>query len=416
MTIRTGVGNAYNTTKKAGTNIVGGPYIGGNFWGKPDSTGFSQTAVDKNGDGISDSVYKSITGSRLSDYFPLVIPKPPAPVLPVAKFSSNNTSGNVPLNVAFTDTSTGTPTKWNWNFGDGTYSTVHNPVHTYSAAGNYAVTLTVSNAAGSNTTTKSNYIKVTLPVQIPVVSFWGSRTSGNVPLTLTFTDASTGSPTEWNWNFGDGTYSTVQNPRHIYSEAGNYTVTLTASNEAGSGTKARPEYIKVTVPIQKPVSDFSSNVTSGITPLNVAFTDKSTGKPTEWNWSFGDGIYSPVKNPEHAYSKEGNYTVSLTVKNTAGSNTTTKSNYIKATLPVQKPVVSFWGSRTSGTAPITIGFTDASTGSPTFWKWSFGDGTYSTVQNPRHIYSKAGTYSVTLTASNVAGTGTNTRSNYIKIS
>jgi len=126
-------------------------------------------------------------------------------------------------------------------------------------------------------------------------------------------------------------------------------------------------------------------------------------------------MYSTVQNPEHAYSKAGNYTVSLTVENTAGSNNSTKSNYIKVTLPVQKPVVSFWGSRTSGTAPITIGFTDASTGSPTSWKWSFGDGTYSTDKSPRHIYSKAGTYSVTLTASNAAGTGTNTRSNYIKI-
>ncbi len=415
MTIRTGVGNAYNVTKKAGTNIVSGPYMGGNFWGKPDGKGFSQTAIDKDGDGISDSVYKSITGSRLSDYLPLVIPKPTEPVIPVAKFSSNNTSGNMPLNIAFTDTSTGTPTKWSWNFGDGNSSGSKNPVHTYSAVGNYSVTLTVSNAAGSNTTTKSDYIKSTLPVQKPVVSFWGSRTSGDAPLTLSFTDDSTGSPTEWNWNFGDGTYSTVQNPKHTYSEAGNYTVTLTASNEAGSGTKTRPDYIEVTIPVQKPVSDFSSNITSGTAPLNIAFTDKSTGKPTEWNWSFGDGMYSTVQNPEHAYSKAGNYTVSLTVENTAGSNTTTKSNYIKVTLPVQKPVVSFWGSRTSGDAPLTLSFTDASINTPTAWNWDFGDGTYSTDKNPRHTYSEAGNYTVTLTASNEAGSGTKTRPDYIEV-
>ena len=82
---------------------------------------------------------------------------------------------------------------------------------------------------------------------------------------------------------------------------------------------------------------------------------------------------------------------------------------------IQKPVVSFYGSRTSGTAPMTVKFTDASEGSPTAWIWSFGDGTYSTDQNPRHTYSKAGTYSVTLKASNAAGSVTKTRCNYIKV-
>ena len=123
ITIRNGVGNSYNITKRAGTNIVSGPHIGGNFWGKPDGKGFSDTAVDKDGDGISDSAYKSITGSKHSDYLPLVVPKPPAPILPVAEFNSNITSGNVPLNVAFTDRSTGSPTSWSWSFGDGTSST-----------------------------------------------------------------------------------------------------------------------------------------------------------------------------------------------------------------------------------------------------------------------------------------------------
>ena len=128
MTIRNGIGNSYNTKKTAGTNIVGGPYIGGNFWGKPDGTGFSNTAVDKNKDGISDSAYKSITGSIYSDSLPLVIYKSGA-VTPVAAFSASPTSGKAPLNVVFTDKSTGAPTKWKWNFGDGTSATTKNPTH-----------------------------------------------------------------------------------------------------------------------------------------------------------------------------------------------------------------------------------------------------------------------------------------------
>ncbi len=415
MTIRNGVGNAYNTTKTEGTNIVGGPYTGGNFWAKPDGTGFSETAVDKNRDGISDSVYKSLTGSKNTDYLPLVDPNSPAPIIPVTDFNSNVTSGNSPLTVSFTDKSTETPITWKWSFGDGTYSTVQSPKHTYSTAGNFTVTLTATNEAGSNTIAKSNYIKVNSGPQKPVVNFWGSRLSGSAPLTISFTDDSTNSPTAWKWNFGDGTDSNEKNPKHTYSEAGNYTVTHTATNTAGEGTKTKIDYIKVTTAVEKPVADFISNVSSGNSPLTVGFTDTSTGVPTVWNWSLGDGTYSTIKNPAHKYSKAGNYTVTLTVSNAAGINTVTKPGYIRVTEAAQKPVVNFWGSRVSGEAPLNITFTDNSTGSPTLWKWSFGDGTYSTVKNPKHTYSIAGNYTVTLEASNEAGMGSKTRLDYIKI-
>jgi PKD repeat protein len=165
-------------------------------------------------------------------------------------------------------------------------------------------------------------------VQKPVVSFWGSRTSGTSPLTIGFTDASKESPTAWKWSFGDGTYSTDRNPRHTYSKAGTYSVTLTASNAAGNVTKTRTNYIKV-MPARKPVASFSSSVTSGNAPLNVAFTDASTGAPTTWKWSFGDGTYSTLQNPRHTYSKAGTYSVKLTAINAAGDGTKTRSKYIK---------------------------------------------------------------------------------------
>ncbi len=411
ITIKNGVGNAYNNTRKvAGTNIIGGPYIGGNFWAKPDGTGFSQTAVDGDGDGISDSAYNNITGSIYSDYMPLTTLKQKL----AANFSTNVTSGLVPLSVLFTDTSTGTPSAWNWSFGDGTNSTQQNPVHVYSTAGNYTVKLTVTNAEGSNTTTKADYIKVGA-TPLPVANFWGSPVSGNAPLNVTFKDNSTGSPTSWNWSFGDGTYSTIQNPKHTYSTAGNYTVKLTASNAAGNNTRTKASYIKVqgTAP-QMPVAEFSASPTSGSTPLNVSFTDASTGTPTVWNWNFGDGVNSTEKNPVHTYSTQGNYTVTLTVSNTAGSNTATKSSYIKVTgNSPQKPTAAFLASPTSGNIPLNVTFTDTSTGSPTAWSWSFGDGTNSAVQNPVHTYTTAGNYTVALTVSNSAGSNTATKSNYI---
>ncbi len=244
---------------------------------------------------------------------------------PVAAFSASPTSGKAPLNVSFTDNSTGAPTSWKWNFGDGTNSTLQNPKHTYSKAGNYTVRLTAINDAGSNTKTKSSYIKVATK---PVANFTSDVTSGYAPLNVAFTDKSKGTPTSWSWNFGDGTNSTIQNPTHTYSKAGNYTVVLTASNSAGSSKTTKPSYIKVK-PATRPVANFTSNVTSGYAPLDVSFTDKSSGSPTSWKWTFGDGINSTQQNPVHTYSKAGNYTVVLTAINSAGSNKITKPSYIK---------------------------------------------------------------------------------------
>ncbi len=167
------------------------------------------------------------------------------PVAPVASFTGTPVSGNAPLNVVFTDASTGSPTGWSWTFGDGGTATTQNPSHTYTAAGTYTVALTVTNAAGSNTQTRTNYITVTTGAA-PVANFTGTPTSGTAPLAVVFTDASTGSPTSWSWTFGDGGTATTQNPSHTYTAAGTYTVALTASNAYGSNTFTRTGYITVT--------------------------------------------------------------------------------------------------------------------------------------------------------------------------
>lgn len=163
---------------------------------------------------------------------------------PVAAFSGTPTSGEYPLAVTFTDASTNAPTSWSWNFGDGGTSTLQNPSHTYTAAGSYTVVLTATNAYGSDSETKTNYITVTVPnTNPPVAAFSGTPTSGNIPLTVVFTDASTNNPTSWSWDFGDGGTSTAQNPSHTYTVAGSYTVTLTATNAYGSDSEVKTGYI-----------------------------------------------------------------------------------------------------------------------------------------------------------------------------
>ncbi|AKB83211.1 cell surface protein [Methanosarcina barkeri 3] len=163
-----------------------------------------------------------------------------------------------------------------------------------------------------------------------------------------------------------------------------------------------------------PVAAFTASPTSGKYPLTVKFTDKSTDVYS-YNWNFGDKSTSTVKNPTHKYTKAGKYTVSLTVKNAAGSNTVTKSSYINVAAPVKAPAASFTASPTSGKRPLKVQFTDKSTNSPTSWKWSFGDGTYSTSKNPGHTYSKSGKYTISLTVKNSNGSATKTVSGYITV-
>jgi len=261
----------------------------------------------------------------------------------------------------------------------------------------------------------SDIYMATLGSSLPIAAFSASPTSGNIPLKVTFTDKSTGSPTSWKWTFGDGKTSTSRNPAHTYAKAGKYTVSLTVKNAPGTNTKTIKNYITVKTAPVKPVAAFSASPTSGYAPLKVKFTDKSANSPTSWKWSFGDGKTSTSKSPTYTYSKAGKYTVSLTVKNAAGSSTKTIKNYIVVNA-LKAPVAAFSASPRSGKAPLKVQFTDKSNNSPTSWKWSFGDGTYSTAKNPVHKYSKAGKYTVSLTVKNAKGSNTKTISGYIVVS
>jgi PKD repeat protein len=357
-------------------------------------------------------------------------------VMPVADFFGTPTSGTAPLTVTFSDLSTENPRSWNWSFGDNSIenATEQNPVHTYTNPGTYSVSLNATNADGSDTQTRSEYIKVNpaaVPLLIPVADFFGTPTSGVVPLTVTFSDLSANTPVSWDWSFGDNSpeNTTEQNPVHTYTNPGTYSVSLNATNADGSDTQTRSEYIKVNpaVPVILPVADFFSEPTSGISPLTVKFSDLSTNVPTSWNWSFGDDSIENAteQNPVHTYTNPGTYSVSLNATNADGSDTRTRSEYIRINpapaqyaLPVSAPpVAEFTASPTSGVIPLIVTFTDLSTNTPTAWNWSFGDDSLenTTEQNPVHVYNDPGTYSVSLNVTNADGSDTQTRTNYIKV-
>ncbi len=252
----------------------------------------------------------------------LVVETLPAPV---ADFTADPTEGNAPLTVQFTDESAGNVTAWLWDFGDGNTSTEQNPAHTYATADTYTVSLNASNAYGFSIVTRVDCLTV---LDLPVAAFAADPTEGNAPLTVRFTDRSTGNVTSWAWDFGDGNTSRLQNPAHTYGSAGRYNITLNASNAYGHSISSP---VTITV-LDPPAANFTANITSGPAPFTVRFTDRSTGNPTAWNWSFGDGNASTDQSPAYTYTAPGNYTVGLTVSSGAGSDTLSRPGYIIVTV------------------------------------------------------------------------------------
>ena len=163
--------------------------------------------------------------------------------LPSPNFIATPNTGYATItSMAFTDGTTSNPlypvTTWLWNFGDSTTSTSQNPTKTYSTPGTYTVSLTATNAGGSATHTKTNYVTVSA-VTIPVASFTITPSSGDIPLTSSFDNTSTGiGSLTYSWNFGDTTTSNLEDPpAKVYTTKGAYLVSLTASNAGGTDTE-----------------------------------------------------------------------------------------------------------------------------------------------------------------------------------
>lgn len=212
------------------------------------------------------------------------------------------------LTVIFDNTSTGNPTAYAWDFGDGRQSNERDPVHTYSAPGDYVVRLTVSDATSQDSQSQTVNVR-----NEPLADFSFTKDG----LRVLFADRSSGDPTEWTWDFGDGsTPNTTQNPSHTYGAAGSYRVVLTATNAEGSDTRSRVLDVEAA-----PAAGFTEQVSG----LSVIFTDTSTGPPTSWTWDFGDGNGSSAPSPSHTYAAPGGtFTVTLTVTNGEGSSSVSK--------------------------------------------------------------------------------------------
>jgi PKD repeat protein len=161
---------------------------------------------------------------------------------PVASVSANPTFGTTPLTVSFSSVNSrdadGTLVGYNWNFGDGTSSTNPNPVHVYNSAGTFTAVLTVTDNSGLTGTASVIITAAQAANQLPVAVAVANTTSGYAPLAINFSSQGSYDPdgtiASYAWNFGDGTASNQANPSHTYSTAGNYTATLTVTDNRGA--------------------------------------------------------------------------------------------------------------------------------------------------------------------------------------
>lgn len=219
---------------------------------------------------------------------------------------------------------------------------------------------------------------------------------------VTFTDASTGEPTSWEWTFegGDPSTSTVRNPRVTYVTPGVFSIKLTASNGENAGTIEKEEFIEVIASVKAGFEVDDSLIVVG---QEVTFTDTSTGGPTSWEWSFegGDPLSSNDQNPKVTYATPGVYPVQLTASNDRLADREEKEELIRVFLPVE---AGFTADKATIVEDEQITFTDNSQGDPSAWFWTFEGGTPSTSPdpNPTVTYTTAGTYRVSLSAINDA--------------
>ncbi|KKH95709.1 hypothetical protein EO95_06280 [Methanosarcina sp. 1.H.T.1A.1] len=203
-------------------------------------------------------------------------------------------------------------------------------------------------------------------------------------------------------DFGDNSAnSSTATVTHTYTTPGTYTATLTVKNDVSSQSMTKTiTVIQPTIP----VANFTSDLTTGFAPLNVAFTDTSAGLPASWSWDFGDGSTSDNRNPTHTYSAGGSYNVNLTVSNEYGTDSKTAVIVV-----LQLPVADFSTSATGGYAPLSVTFTDCSQNA-TSRSWDVNnDGVAdSTEAIFVYEYASAGTYTANLTAINANGTNSKT--------
>lgn len=329
---------------------------------------------------------------------------------PVVSFTANPVSGFSPHTTIFSISQSGNVTEYLWDFGDGStlFKTSSTAVtHVYNDPGKYTVSLTVTGIGGTTTTVRKSYVSVTVLIPAPVVDFIGTPTNEYYPFTTSFTNLTTGA-TVYEWNFGDGYTSSLENPTHVYTTSGIYDVTLTAYGSGGSTTVVKSSYItSLTTPV--PTVTFYANPLTGYAGLTpISFTGLVSGVGISgYSWNFGDNTSSVLQNPSHTYNTPGTYSVEFSASNAGGYGSLSRTDFITI-IAVPTPAAAFTFDPLTGDIPLLVTFTNNTTSDiqPVTYMWDFGDSNTGTSENPTHTYTTDGVKTISLTATNIGGSST----------
>lgn len=304
-----------------------------------------------------------------------------------------------------------------WDFGDGSFGTGVTPVHTYSSAGTFAVSLTVTDDDGA-TDTASTTAEITASNSAPSAHAGGPY-SGLVGNSVNF-DASGSNDAEdantalsFAWDFGDSNTGAGENPNHSYAAAGTYTVTLTVTDSGGlsdSATTMAAIADQPVVPVADPNGPYNGFVNEAVAFDGSGSADPDGGAIQSWSWDFGDGNVGTGESPTHIYLTDGTYIVQLTVMDDEGQTSavamTTATIDVRPvnhapTADANGPYAAYVGEVVTFDGSGSSDPEDANTALA--FAWDFGDGSVGSGQNPAHSYANAGAFTVTLTVTDTGG-------------
>ncbi|MDH3810279.1 MAG: PKD domain-containing protein [Gammaproteobacteria bacterium] len=328
----------------------------------------------------------------------------------------NATRGSqIVFNGSGSTDSDGSIVSYAWNFGDGNSGTGSSPTHTYQSDGTFAVALTVTDNGGA-THTASTTATIT-PAPIPPSANAGGPYSGVVGSGISFDGTASsdadGTIVSYVWDFGDGGVASGPSPTHSYSVDGNFTVTLTATDNDGlTGIDSTTVAINPAGGNTPPVAQ-ANGPYSGTEGSAVQFSSNGSldpdGSIVSYAWNFGDGNTSAIANPAHAYVAAGTYNVSLTVTDDAGDSASDATTASIEAIVVNAPPTADANGPYSGFVGDTIVFDGSasrdSDGAIVRYDWDFGDGTTAADAGPAptHVYAATGQYTVNLTVIDDAG-------------
>lgn len=305
--------------------------------------------------------------------------------MPIASYTD---TGYLVHGFTYTGTTTPIIDSVRWDFGDGTTSTLLNPIHTYATADTFSACVRVYTPCGSDLYCK----EIRIPcITAPVPAFAMSGTG--LTRTFTYTGTATG-VSSLSWTFTDGGVAAGSPVNHTFSAAATYTACVTAVNTCGSTTTCNPITVTCTA---TPVSAYTVSG-AGLTKI-FNYTGTTAGLDSV-RWTFGDGGIATGLTPGHAYAAAGTYTVCATVYTNCGSHTYCSPIVVTC---ITSPVASFSSSGSGLTHTFTYSGTTSGMDSV---RWNFGDGIASTVLSPIHTFSAAGTYTVCVTVYTNCGSNT----------